>query len=361
MKAKCVLLGLIVCVLMMLASACCAQSEPYLYEITEDIFQVRVKLTGVREFSEPLTQYRLTRTPLTIGQVQSALQQAGITGVTVSKHRFVDGGLMIQRQAKSDVFMDVEGSRAPAYTHHDAQAFSGSLAVVTRVLNALAWPRMPQALTCLTANDLAQYQQDCLGPGTLRTKEQVLDMLFATTTADGKTFLSFQSMLNGYPLAARIVPKEGQSIGGNDVAGTLSNWLLGPKDTILCAFVPFPYMVKAQQDMQGSVYDWRDAIPAIMMQQMNMYRSALAHNRDFFPNIDAFWAQNKTTIHLSVKAVEPAYRVYADGNALPVWQVCVQADFVHSGDEPLEIVRQSMPDIEEQLYYVDAQTGRILQ
>lgn len=54
-----------------------AAAAPYEYQMDEGIFQVRVNLPAVREFEQPLYQYRLRRAPFNPVDIQKALEGLG--------------------------------------------------------------------------------------------------------------------------------------------------------------------------------------------------------------------------------------------------------------------------------------------
>jgi len=315
---------------------------------------VRVDLPAVREFEQPLYQYRLHRVPLNPADVRKALEGLGEGGLEVVVPPYTEGGLLIKRSPDSDFFPDVQGRGAPPYTLHE-EAATGKAAAL---LDALAWPRVDRPITALGLPELAQHTQDRIGPGSLMALDRILQMMFRTEEGAGKTYVSYQSRLNGYPLVATL-DLAGYQPQKEEVAGTQAAFLLGQEGELLCAFLPEPFVVEAAQELPGPAVSWQAAVPRIMDRQIAHYKLFLQANRAALPSFDAFWAKNQVKIHLRVKAVEPAYRVTAAGLALPVWQVCVEADFVYQGEEPLAVVRANMADIEETLWYVDALTGDI--
>lgn len=335
-----------------------AAAAPYQYQMDEGIFQVRVDLPAVREFELPLHQYRLRREPLNPDEIRKALQDLGEGGLEVVTPPYTEGGLVIRRSPDRDFFPDVQGRGAPLYTGHEEAAFAQPAAKAAALLDALAWPRINRAITALGVPELAQYTQDRLGPGYLQEVDRILEMLFRTSDSTGKTFVSYQSALKGYPLAYEL-DLTGYQPRKEEVAGTQAAFLLGSQGELLCAFLPEPFVVEAARELPWPAVPWQAAVPQIMDRQVAHYKLFLKENRAVLPSFDAFWAQNQVTIHLRVKAVEPAWRVSAAGLALPVWQVCVETDFVYSGEEPAAVVRANMADIEETLWYVDAVTGDI--
>lgn len=333
-----------------------AAAAPYEYQMDEGIFQVRVDLPAVREFEQPLYQYRLHRAPMSPADIQKALKGLGEGGLEVVVPPYTEGGLLIKRSPDSDFFPDVQGRGAPLYTLHEKVATGKAAAL----LDALHWPRMDRAITALGLPELAQHTQDRLGPGSLMALDRILQMMFRTSDGAGKTYVSYQSRLNGYPLAPTL-DLAGYQPQKEEVAGTQAAFLLGQQGELLCAFLPDLLVTEAWQELPGPAVPWQAAVPRIMDRQIAHYKLFLQANRAALPSFDAFWAQNQVTIRLRVKAVEPAYRVSAAGLALPVWQVCVAADFVYTGEEPLTVVRANMADTEETLWYVDALTGEIAQ
>ncbi len=355
--------GAALVVIALAGSTAPAQAE-HLYTQSRGIYRINVDLTQGDAAPAGLKQYQLERVPLSVSQMQDALAQRGIQGITVTQPRYMAGGMLLQRSKTTDTFPDIEGRGAPFFAPYDPQRFGSSLEAVTGLLDAIKWPRPELPITAMTVHDLAQQYQDRFGPGVLMAIDDILTMKFATQSAEGKTFVTFQSTVDGYPLAEHIKSGRAYSAGGRETAGTLANVLLGPDDQLLCAFVPFPFTISAQQDLQAAARAWQDAVPAIMDRQMAMYDAALASNRAVLPAFDAVWAQNNTSIHLRVKGVELVYVVHEEGAnllALPAWQVCVEADFVYTGNNPKEAVRAAMPDVEDHIYYVDVQTGQITQ
>lgn len=343
---------------MLIAAAAPCRAASFQYEKTDGMFQVRVDLGDVREFDRPLYQYQLDRAALDVHQVIQTLEKWGGQGLSVSAPQYTQGGLLIQKSMETDFFPDTQGKGAPAYTLHDSQVFEKSLSRAAGLLDMLGWPRMANPMTCMSLDALAGYWQDRYGPGVYQGKSAILQMKFLTDKPEGKKFITFQSSLDGYPLAGDVA-QGGLSMGGAETAGSHAAFLLGPEDELLCAFLPFPFTVQSQTELHGPFHAWQDAIPAIVDRQIAFYQHFIAENRRFFPNIDALWAQNNTQVFLRVKQAEPAYRVFAGLIARPVWQICIEAEFVYSGEDPIQAVRAAMPGIEETLYYVDVQTGEI--
>jgi hypothetical protein len=351
----------VVALLVILSMSGASKAEPYCFEKSDDIFNVQINIDNVSVPDLPLQQFRLERVELNAKQVQILLSEQGFGNVQVTQPKFIASCLLAKMDEKSNVLMDIDANMAPAYVTSNDPSLKQQQASIAQLLDSLSWPHMGTALTCMSVSDLANYYQERFGPGIYQEINVILQTSFNTSTAKGKSFVSFQSELGGYPLVRGISQNAAAPIDGKDTLGTVASFLLGEDNRLLYAYLPYPFQIAAQREMQSNIVDWRNAIPEIMDRQIGFYRYFIKENREFFPEIEAFWAQNKTTVNLGVKRVEAAYRVGADLMAVPVWQVCVEADFVYSGDDPIQVVRFAIPDIEETMFYIDMLTGQITQ
>lgn len=338
-----------------------SHAETYAYSKSDDIFYVDVQIQQATAFVPPIHQYKVERVGIEKEHLQAALNSLGQPNLRLSVPQYTDGGVTISNPDAPDAFTDVEGKGAPAFVSSQDPLLLQHQEAASKLLDSLHWPRQSNVLTAMTLNDLAAYYQDRLGPGVYQEKSAILQMTFKAWTADGKSYISYQSSLDGYPLASGVKAANSRPLPGEEPAGTVAAFLIGSQGEVLHAFLPSPFRVVQKKEITGQIYDWREAIPTIMDKQIAFYKYFIKENRDFFPEIDAFWAQNKTQIVLSVKRVEAAYQVNTDMIAIPVWQIIVEADFIYSGEDAIQVVRNAMPDIEEHTFFVDAQNGQITQ
>ena len=305
-----------------------ALAEPYRYEKDGGLIRVQVQLDGVREFQGPVFKYRLERRKLSTSQVRQALGAAGESGLKIAVPRYVEGGIQAQKNAERNVLgYPPEGEWGPYGAPFDEAAFAPHLAKARGVLDALGWPRMERAYTCISADALVASHQERFGEGLFHEKAQLLRSLFRTEASDGKALLRFQSALEGYPLIEWVKKPLDGAIGGTETSGTVAAFLMGEQGELLCAFLPYPYEILSRQELPGPLHGWRELVPRVTDDYLKWVSLMVQGERNFNPEFDAACAAGQVSAVIGIRSVEPAYQVNSEGLAVPVWHFILRTDF----------------------------------
>lgn len=336
-----------------------ALAAPYRYEKDGGLIRVQVQLDGIREFQGPVYKYRLGRRKLSSHQVRQALGAAGESGLAIAVPRYVEGGIQAQKNAERDVLgFPPEGEWGPYAAPFDEAAFAPQLAKARGILDALGWPRMERAYTCISADALVASHQERFGEGPFHETAQLLRSLFRTEDSDGKALLRFQSALEGYPLVEWVKKPLDHSIGGTETSGTAAAFLMGKQGELLCAFLPYPYEILSRQEIPGHLHGWRELAPRVTDDCLKWVSLMVQNERDFNPAFDAACAAGQVSAVIGIRSVEPAYQVNAEGLAVPVWHFILRTDFSLQGKGSFCQLSTLPLWMEYPFYVADGETGQ---